>query len=348
MIKHLLAVLMNAADKKTAAVKDYDTSDIYFTVVKWTLLFLVVLYLSKFLMPYVVKAFSRKSEEMTQPQGRNDEQRRPQGQPSKVSFKESSSQTKHKGNTLSLDSVSSPIAKPTNNTQSHTSPPTATTVQDPLPFTPASSAPASVGPATVGPGDFEKSLAHAGQRMDTLVAQTIELTHLLKLSEKVKSEATTDLSKAVNELKSQIGLKDAQITKLENLLDRKSTYPSLHALIEIKKLCLDMIGNQKPLAHDDLIAFVAGAVDSQLEKLDVQSADFPVGTPLDKIPGEQVENSPCHEVTDDQARHNQVARLLRPCYYLERDSKRIVIAKAVVVLYRFCAPAASSQETSQS
>lgn len=348
MTKQLLAVLMNAADKKTAAEQGYDALDILFGGLKWTLLFLVVLYLSTLLMPYVMKAFSRNSEELTQPQGSNDEQRRPQSQPPKVSFNESSSQPKHKGNALSLDSVSSPIAKPTNNTQSHTSPPAATTVQDPLPVTPSSSAPASVGPATVGPGDFEKSLAHAGQRMDTLLAQTIELTHLLKLSEKAKTEATTDLSKAVNELKSQISLKDTQIAKLENLLDRKSTYPSLHALIEIKKLCLDMIGTQKPLAHDDLIAFVAGAVDSQLEKLDVQSADFPVGTPLDKIPGEQVENSPRHEATDDQARHNQVARLLRPCYYLERDSKRIVIAKAVVVLYRFSAPAASSPETSQS
>ena len=30
-------------------------------------------------------------------------------------------------------------------------------------------------------------------------------------------------------------------------------FPSLRALIDVRKLCLDMIGTQKPLAHDDLI-----------------------------------------------------------------------------------------------
>jgi hypothetical protein len=158
---------------------------------------------------------------------------------------------------------------------------------------------------------------------------------------------TVELNKAVSELKSQITIKDEQISKLESLLERKSTYPSLRALIEVKKLCLDMVGTQKPLAHDELITFVAGAVDSQLDKLDVQFFEFTEGTPLDRIPGEQVELAPRHESTEDQTKHNQVARLLRPCYYLERDSKRIVIAKALVVLYRFTPPAIPSSETSQ-
>ena len=174
--------------------------------------------------------------------------------------------------------------------------------------------------------------------MDALLVQTTELTRFLKLAEKEKNEKTIDLTKAIGELKAQIEVKDKQITNLENTLDRKSTYPSLRALVEVKKLCLDMVGTQKPLSHDELISFVTGAIDTHLEKLDIQSVEFPAGTPLEKIPGEQVEPATRHEITDDATKHNHVAKSLQPCYFVERDSKRIVIAKAVVVLYRFNPP----------
>jgi len=298
-----------------------------FICLNWLLGFIVFI-AAVFLILAIIGALMKKrkkTEDGHESLARGEEA--PRNQAPKVSLNEHPNQPRPKGNTLSLDSVSAPSAKPAITTPSPTTPPTITaptpTMQDPRPAA-----------ASVSPGDFEKSLAYAGQRMDTLLAQTVELTHLLKLSEKAKTEATLELAKATNELKAQIGVKDAQLAKLENLLDRKSTYPSLLALIEIKKLCLDMVGTQKPLAHDELIAFVAGAVDNQLEKLDIQSAEFATGTPLDKIPGEQVEVAPRHEATEDPARSNQVARLLRPCYYLERDSKRIVIAKALVVLYR--------------
>jgi len=170
--------------------------------------------------------------------------------------------------------------------------------------------------------------------MDAMLAQTTELTRQLKLSEKAKTEATIALSQATESLAKQLEHKDAELVKLGALLDQKSSYPSLRALIEVKKLCQDMLGTQKPLSHDDLIKFVAEDINYKLAGLDVQSIEFAPGTPLEKIPGEQVENSARFEPTHDAAQVNQVARLLRPCYYIERDSKRIIVAKASVVLYR--------------
>ena len=310
-----------------------------FSILVTTIVIILLIYAAYIAAKLILGSWKQPTDEH---EGVPDADKKPvHNQAPRISLNEQASQPKARGNVLSLDSVSGPIAKPAGSTPATTTSTAIPIMQESLPTTPTS----------VGPGDFEKSLAHAGQRMDNLLAQTVELTRQLKLSEKAKTDATVDLSKAITELKSQIGVKDDQISKLENMLDRKSTYPSLRALIEIKKLCLDMVGTQKPLAHDDLIAFVAGAVDNQLEKLDIQSAEFAVGTPLDKIPGEQIEVAPRYEATEDQAKNNHVACLLRPCYYLERDSKRIIIAKALVVLYRFQAPStpsAPSTETPQS
>lgn len=191
---------------------------------------------------------------------------------------------------------------------------------------------------TVGPGDFEKALAHAGQKMDRMLAETTELTRQLKLAEKARNEATMGLSQATAALQEQLAQKDAEITKLANQLDQKSSYPSLRALIELRKLCRDMIGTQKQLEHDALIDFITEDIDSRLSALDVQSRDFPVGTRLEDIPGDMVEVSPRHEATTDAAKVNQVAQAGRPCYYLERDSKRIIVAKASVILFKLQAP----------
>jgi hypothetical protein len=239
---------------------------------------------------------------------------------------------------LSLDSVSAPIA------------PTGT---KPQPITPPPSSPVSMQEpsqtpqsTSIGPGDFEKALAQAGQRMDTLLAETRDLTRQLKLAEKARAEAVSGLNQATNSLQEQLSQKDAEITKLTNLLDQKASYPSLRAIIELRKLCRDMVGTQKPLAHDELIDFLTGDIDNKLAALDVQTQDFPVGTRLEDIPGDLIEVSPRHELTEDPAKVNQVALVNRPCYFLQRDSKRIVVAKASVTLYRLQAPSTPSSTPS--
>jgi hypothetical protein len=202
-------------------------------------------------------------------------------------------------------------------------------------------------PPTPAPqGDFEKALAQAGQRMDALLKQTEELNRTVKLAEKAKTDAQVELNRATGELTRQLGLKDDQINKLEAMLDRKSTFPSLRALIDVKKLCLDMLNTQKEVSRDEMVSFMTAEIDSQLANLEVQVVDFPAGTPLEKIPGEQVETDRRHELCDDPSKNNQVARMLRPCYYLERDSKRIVVAKALVILYRYNAPSPASEAPS--
>ena len=192
--------------------------------------------------------------------------------------------------------------------------------------------------ANNAPGDFEKALTQAGQRMDSVLAQTIELTRLLKLAEKGKTDAQVELNKATAELTRQLALKDEQVAKLDAQLDRKASFPSLRALIEVKKLCLDMLNTQKEVSREEMVSFVTAEIDSQLSNLEVQIAEFATGTPLEKIPGEQIEIDRRHEITQDPAKNNQVARLVRPCYFFERDSKRIIIAKALVILHRYILP----------
>lgn len=339
MNKILLAILAVETQKKEEPSmweKFLDLLGYVFFGLLEFLAYILVMYLAWQLLKRIFRIFTKTDEEHDD---RLDLDTHPvHDQTPKAGSTEQAQQTKQKSGNLHLDSVNVPIAKHSAATPSpaasaataptHSAPSPSPTMPDSNP----------TAPTSVGPGDFEKSLAHAGQRMDTLLAQTIELTRQLKLSEKAKTDATIELNKAVGELKSQLLVKDEQIAKLEGTLDLKSTYPSLRALVEIKKLCTDMIGTQKPLAHDDLIAFVTGAIDGQLEKLDVLAIEYPAGTPLEKIPGDQVENSVRHEATDDPDKHNRVARLVRPCYYLERDSKRIIIAKAVVVLYRLTPP----------
>ena len=242
---------------------------------------------------------------------------------------------------LSLDDLIDPSTLPSHEpvkVKSNSSTPIPTTMQEPpLPPQPT---------ASVGPGEFEKALAHAGQRMDSLSTQAQDLTRQLKLSEKTRAEAIEGLKKATDELTTQLQSKDEEISKLGILLDQKASFPSLRSLIEVKKLCQDMLGTQKPLSHDDLIKFVSEAIDDKLSGLDVQVTNFDQGTPLERIPAEQVENSPRFEATQDPAQVNQVARQLRPCYYLERDAKRIIIVKASVILYRLTPTPPGPESTS--
>jgi hypothetical protein len=187
-------------------------------------------------------------------------------------------------------------------------------------------------------GELEKMFAQFGQRLDALIAQNNEYLRQVKLAEKEKNDSTIENRKAVEVLEEQLAACNRQISGTEALLDRKSMFPCLRALIDVRKLCLDMIGTKKPLPHDELIRFVTDEIDSQLQNLDISTASFPEGTPLDKIPGDQVEVSQRYEPTDDPGKNNQVFRMTRPCYYLERDSKRNIVAKAVITLYRYTPP----------
>ncbi len=184
-------------------------------------------------------------------------------------------------------------------------------------------------------GELEKTFAQFGQRMDAMIAQNNEYLRQVKLAEKEKNDATIESRKAVQALEEQLRARNAQIAEIDALLDRKSMIPGLKALIEVRKLCIDMLGTQKPLAHDDLIRFVTDDIDSKLQDLDIRTIEYPEGTPLEKIPGEQIEVSQRHEPTEDPARHNQVFKMTRPCYYFERDSKRNIVAKASITLYRY-------------
>ncbi len=304
-----------------------------------TLILLIGVYGSAILLkkawPYLLRALKVAKEGYDT--GRKDEPIT-SAKPTRISFAETNPPAKPRGNGLTLGDVDDPPTR-TGSTQkpnTPTTPPPPVVIPQPKP-TVIESSPSSPTPSA--PGDFEKALAQAGQRMDALLKQTEELNRTVKLAEKAKMDAVVDLNKATSELTRQLGLKDDQITKLDAQLDRKSTFPSLRALIEVKKLCLDMLHTQKEVSREEMINFVTAEIDSQLTNLEVQVVEFAVGTPLEKIPGDQVETDRRHEATDDTTKNNHVARMQRPCYYLERDSKRIIIAKALVILYRYTPPA---------
>ncbi len=322
-------------NKTDAANKDFDGS---LALVLLLIGVLVVVAMKSW--PYINRAFSELEDE---PNDTRDREAGSTSKPAKVVFNEASPSGKPRSG-LKLDDVNDPpprqaaAQKPSPAT---TPPPTIATPQT-KPTVIESSQPT---PGSAAPGDFEKALAQAGQRMDSLLAQTVELTRQLKLAEKAKTDVLVDLNKATGELNRQLGLKDEQIAKLDAQLDRKSSFPSLRALIEVKKLCCDMLNTQKEVSREELVNFLTAEIDSQLANLEVQLTEFSVGTPLEKIPGEQVEIDRRHEPTDDPAKANQVARLLRPCYYLERDSKRIIVAKALVILHRYTPPAPAAENT---
>ena len=173
--------------------------------------------------------------------------------------------------------------------------------------------------------------------MTALINQAKELTRLFKLAEKSKTDLTTSYNTSTNTLNAEIERKNTQIEQLESVIS-----PSLRALIEVRKLCQDMLSTQKPMEHDALVNFITGKIDDKLFELDIKTEEFTPGTPLEKIPGERVEFSPKHEITDELSKVNHVAKLLRPCYYFERDSKRIIIAKAIIILYQLSEPKPSS------
>jgi hypothetical protein len=308
-------------------------------ILVYIILILVTLYLLLKYWPTLKDAFTGDDAD-DQPTIREEQRVSIQTQAGSGEIIEPAGSKKPKTNSLRLDDVSTPPPRQNSETKNTPSAP----APSPTPK-PTMNEPTPTPVNTPFPGDFEKALAQAGQRMDNLLTQTVELTRLLKLAEKGKTDAQVELNKATTELTRQLNIKDEQISKLDSQLDRKASFPSLRALIDVKKLCLDMLNTQKEVPREEMIKFVTAEIDSQLANLEVQLIEFPVGTPLEKIPGEQVEVDRRHEPTDDPSKANQVARLTRPCYYLERDSKRIIIAKAVVVLHRYIQPSPPPEAT---
>jgi hypothetical protein len=197
-------------------------------------------------------------------------------------------------------------------------------------------------------GDFEKSLALAGQKMDRLIADTDRLTKQLREAESGRAADHKRLAEANAELIEQQRKKDEQIASLTALLEQKAGQASVKSLVEVRKICQDLLGTpkDKQLGHDELVNWIAADIDQKLANLDVLTEEFPVGTPLAKIPGDQLESSPRYEPTEDAAKANTVARSIRPCYYFKTDSRRIIIAKASVVLYRLTQPTPATPTSS--
>jgi len=261
------------------------------------------------------------------------------GKPPKVDFSSPSPTPKAKPG-LTLDDVGDGATPPPPPTISQ---PTATehtpsTMHDTPPPPPQPASPAVAG-------DFEKSLALAGQKMDRLVADTERLTKQLREAEAGRAADHKRLADANTELIEQQRKKDEQIASLNALLEQKAGQASVKSLVEVRKSCQDLLGTpkDKQLGHDELVNWIATDIDQKLANLDVLTEEFPVGTHLAKIPGDQLESSPRSEPTEDAAKANTVARSLRPCYYLKTDSKRIIIAKASVVLYRLTTPTPAAQ-----
>jgi hypothetical protein len=170
--------------------------------------------------------------------------------------------------------------------------------------------------------------------MDALTAQAEDLNRQLKLADKARTEAMASLRQSTETMARQLEQKDAEIAKANALLEQRASYPSLRALIEVRKLTLEMLHTQKQLGHDELVHFIAGAIDEKLSGLEVQTLAFAPGTPLDKIPGDLLETTTQFEPTNEPAKANTVVRTVRPAYYFEKDGKKSPIAKALVVLYR--------------
>lgn len=269
----------------------------------------------------IPKLIDRIKQRFIEPHTEKSSQNVAHHQSPKVSFPERLNPPKSKGADLNLADLNPGLPKAPTET-----PPNAL----PINITNSNQGSTSAPPTNVHPAEFEKTIEVS---MTALINQAKELTRQFKLAEKSKTDLTTSYNTSTNTLNAEIARKNTQIEQLESVIS-----PSLRALIEVRKLCQDMLSTQKPMEHDALVNFITGKIDDKLLELDIKTEEFTPGTPLEKIPGERVELSPKHEITDELSKVNHVAKLLRPCYYFERDSKRIIIAKAIIILYQLSEP----------
>lgn len=191
-------------------------------------------------------------------------------------------------------------------------------------------------PKTVEPSDIEKEMAF----LQKITDQIAELTRQIKITENNKTDVITLLKDKNATLVSDNKLQEKELLSLR---DKLHTYSSLRALISIKKTCDDLSRTEKILSIHETLKFITDSIDEKLSELDIHTIEFPIGTSLSAIPSEQVDTSSQVVPTQDEAQNNTIARSISPCYYLVNDSKKVVVTKSIVSLYRFTPPSIQTQ-----
>jgi len=191
-------------------------------------------------------------------------------------------------------------------------------------------------PKPIELSDVEKELNYAKSISDIIN----ELTIQIKRTEKNKTDSITKLKQSEEGLKTELKSKEIQ---LEELSEKLHSQPALRALINIKKTFSDIPRTKKTLTTEEVIKFVVDTVDSKLIDLDIQKIEFPEGTKLSDIPFDQIDTSGQSIAAENESQNNTVAHLIAPCYYVISNSKKVIIQKAIVSLYRFTPPSPQPQ-----
>lgn len=229
--------------------------------------------------------------------------------------------SKSTGTTLNIDSVSKPVSQvPSEDINS-----------------PAKEQIISTNlPKTVELSDIQKELSIVQKISD----QIAELTRQIKITEKNKTDAVTLIKEKNATLEAENKLQEKE---LQSLRDKLHVHSSLRALISIKKTCDDLSRTEKLPSSDETLEFIIDSINDRLSELDIHTIEFPIGTSLSAIPSEQIDTSSQVVPTQDEAQNNTIARSISPCYYLINDTKKIVVTKSVVSLYRFTPPSIQPQ-----
>jgi hypothetical protein len=191
-------------------------------------------------------------------------------------------------------------------------------------------------PKAIEHSDVEKELNYIKDISDIIN----ELTIQVKRTEKNKTDSITKLKQSEEGLKTELKSKEGQ---LEELSEKLHSQPALRALINIKKTFSDIPRTKKTLTTEEVIKFVVDTVDSKLIDLDIQKIEFPEGTKLSDIPFDQIDTSGQTIAAENESQNNTVAHLIAPCYYVISNSKKVIIQKAIVSLYRFTPPSPQPQ-----
>jgi Ca2+/Na+ antiporter len=191
-------------------------------------------------------------------------------------------------------------------------------------------------PKPIELSDVEKELNYAKSISDIIN----ELTIQIKRTEKNKTDSITKLKQSEEGLKNDLKSREDQ---LDALREKLHSQPALRALINVKKTFGDISRTKKALTTEEVIKFVVDTIDQKLIDLDIQKIEFPEGTKLSDIPFDQIDTSGPTIATENESQNNTVANLISPCYFIISDSKKIIINKAIVSLYRFTPPSPQPQ-----
>ena len=99
-----------------------------------------------------------------------------------------------------------------------------------------------------------------------------------------------------------------------------------------------MSRTKKALTTEEAINFIVETIDQKLIDLDIQKIEFPEGAKLSDIPFDQIDTSGQTVATENESQNNTVAQVIAPCYYIISNSKKVIIHKGIVSLYRFTPP----------